>query len=136
MITIKKHTLKQELGVFSKAQVAAFVGGLIDYVVMILLTEIFNIHYIFSIIAGGITGAFANYAINRKWSFRTTGTVHKELIKFTLVAIGSIVLKCSGTFVLTEFLGIDYKVSRLIIDAFVSLGFNYLLHRFWVFKKG
>lgn len=135
MITIKKHTIKQELGAFSKAQVAAFVGGLIDYGIMILLTEIFNIYYIFSIIAGGITGAFTNYAINRKWSFKTTGTMYKELIKFTLVALGSIVLKCGGTYVLTEFIGFDYRFSRLIVDAIVSLGFNYTLHRLWVFKN-
>ena len=135
MITISKYTLKQELGAFSKAQVSAFIGGLIDYSVMIILTEIFNIHYTFSIMAGGIIGAFANYAINRKWSFKTTGTVHKELTRFTLVALGSIMLKCGGTYGLTEYLGLDYRFSRLIVDAIVSLGFNYTLHRLWVFKN-
>ena len=134
MITIKKPSTIQEVQAFSKAQVAAFVGGIVDYGIMVFLTEIFGVHYLYSIIAGGIIGAFANYAINRKWSFKSTGAVNKEILKFGLVALGSIALKSGGTYMLTEYLALDYKVSRLIIDAFVSLGFNYVLHRLWVFK--
>jgi len=134
MITIRKQSAIQEVQAFSKAQVSAFVGGLVDYGVMVFLTEVFGVHYLYSIIIGGVVGAFVNYAINRKWSFKSTGVIHKEIIKFGLVALGSILLKCGGTYLLTEYLGLDYKLSRLIIDAIVSLGFNYTLHRLWVFK--
>jgi len=124
------------LKTFTKSQVSAFVGGITDYFIMIFLTEVFGVHYIYSIIAGGIVGAVINYTINRYWAFDArSAPLIGQASKFILVVIGSIFLKSGGTYVLTEFVGIDYKVSRLIADALVAFGWNYLLMQFWVFKK-
>lgn len=126
--------------VFSKAQVSAFVGGITDYAIMVFLTEVFHVHYTISIVIGGMIGAVVNFSINNKWAFHSKdipykNSMHKQLLKFVLVVINSIFLKSSGTYAITTFLGIDYKISRLITDLFVSLGFNYTLQRYWVFKK-
>ncbi|MGB9686074.1 MAG: GtrA family protein [Rectinema subterraneum] len=58
---------------FAKAQVSAFLGGVVDYSVMILFVQLFHIHYTIAIIAGGIVGAAVNFAINRYWSFYSPG---------------------------------------------------------------
>lgn len=126
--------------VFAKAQVSAFVGGMTDYATMVFFTEVFHVHYTVSIVIGGIIGAVVNFSVNNKWTFHSENTsyknsMRKQLLRFVLVVVNSILLKSSGTYAITTFLGIDYKISRLITDLFVSIGFNYTLQRYWVFKK-
>lgn len=125
---------------FAKAQVSAFVGGVVDYGVMVFFTEVFHIHYTISIAIGGVIGAAVNFFLNKKWTFysknyRYKHSFHIQFLRFVLVVINSILLKSSGTFLITHFLHFDYKLSRIIVDIIVSLGFNYILQRFWVFKK-
>ena len=121
---------------FAKAQASAFLGGMVDYLVMLFFTEIVGFHYVISIGIGGIIGAICNFTLNRYWAFESTeASGSTQLQKFIFVVGGSILLKSSGTSFLTEIVGIDYKISRLITDAFVSFGFNYLLQKYWVFKK-
>lgn len=126
---------KKNISIFGKAQVSAFVGGMFDYAVMVLCTEVLNIHYTNSIVIGGLLGALVNFSINKYWTYQAKElSLVSQLIKFYLVVAGSILLKSSGTFLLTENLHIDYKITRIIVDLFVSLGFNFMLQRYWVFK--
>jgi len=142
-IAKKKSKTKQilnQLFVFAKAQFSAFVGGLTDYAIMIFFTEVFHVHYTISIAIGGVIGALVNFTLNKQWTFRSksipyTSSLKKQLLKFIVVVINSIVLKSSGTYLVTTFLGFDYKISRIFIDLFVSIIFNYNLQKFWVFKK-
>lgn len=125
--------------VFTKAQLSAFTGGLLDYTVMILCTELLHIHYTISIAIGGIIGAVVNFSVNRYWTFSANRAsrlpVGFQLAKFVFVVAGSITLKSSGTYLLTNWLKLDYKITRIMVDIIVSLGFNYVLQKYWVFKK-
>ena len=126
--------------VFGKAQLSAFVGGIIDYAIMIFFTEVFHVHYTVSIVIGGLIGAVVNFSLNNKWAFHSQNNLYKnslrkQLLKFVLVVVNSIFLKSMGTYAITTFLDIDYKFSRIITDLIVSIGFNYTLQRYWVFKK-
>ncbi|MFO7721910.1 MAG: GtrA family protein [Bacteroidales bacterium] len=128
------------LMIFAKAQLSAGIGGATDYLVMILCTELFHVHYVISVIAGGVTGAVVNFLLNRRWAFHSKEVPYKysglnQFLKFTVVVVNSIILKASGTFLLTELLRFSYIISRLITDLFVSLGVNFVLQNFWVFRK-
>jgi len=134
------NNIVARLIVFVKAQVSAFVGGITDYAIMIFFTEVFHVHYTVSIAIGGVIGAVVNFSLNNKWTFHSKNTPYKnstrkQFLRFVLVVVNSIILKSTGTYAITTFLGIDYKISRLITDFFVSIGFNYTLQRYWVFKK-
>ena len=127
---------KSSIFVFIKAQASAFIGGLVDYAVMIICTEVFGIYFPISIIISGIIGAVVNFSINRRWTYQAAdGKINSQLLKFTLVVLGSILLKSGGTYLITEWLHIDYKISRVITDIIVSLGFNYTLQTYWVFRR-
>lgn len=130
---------KNAVLVFAKAQVSAFSGGIVDYLVMIACTELLHIHYTISIAIGGIIGAIVNFSINRYWTFdanqASKNPVGNQLIKFIFVVAGSITLKSSGTYLFTNSLHIDYKISRIAVDIIVSLSFNYVLQKYWVFRK-
>lgn len=131
----KKHPVL----VFLKAQLSAFTGGILDYLVMIFCTEILHIHFTISIAIGGIIGAVLNFSVNRYWTFddnnASKSPVGIQLVKFIFVVAGSIALKSSGTYLLTNWLKLDYKITRIIVDIIVSLSFNYVLQKYWVFRK-
>lgn len=138
----KKRCLKtlDRILMFVKAQISAFTGGVADYMVMILITELFQVHYTISIAIGGVIGAIVNFGINKGWSFHSAKTPYKnaflkQLFRFSLVALNSIVLKSTGTFVISSTWLLDYKLSRLVADLLVSVVFNYTLQRFWVFQR-
>lgn len=128
--------LKNLFKTFGKAQVSSFVGGMTDYAVMLLLTEVFGVYYVLSIVAGGVIGAVVNFSINRYWTFNATGERKREqLPRFVLVVAGSIALKSGGTWLMTEFLHLDYRISRIIVDGIVAIGWNFTMQKLWVFKK-
>lgn len=134
-----KNILKQ-LKVFIKAQFSAFTGGMCDYFIMIFLTELIGVYYPVSIAISCILGAVVNFSLNKKWSFysRETGyrfSLPQQLWRFFLVVVSSIGLKIAGTWCITTFVHIDYKISRLVTDIIVSLCFNYVLQRYWVFRN-
>ena len=129
---------KKSIFTFLQAQVAAFLGGITDYGLMILLTEVFKLHFTFSILISGTVGAVINFSINRFWVFKNqfgySSPINSQLFKFALVVLGSISLKSFGTLMLQKVFQIDYRIGRLIIDSFVSYGFNYPLIKYWVFR--
>ena len=129
---------KKAIFTFIKAQVAAFLGGITDYGLMILLTEVFKLHFTFSILISGSVGAVINFSINRFWVFTNqsgyNSGINIQLLKFALVVLGSISLKSFGTLVFQKVFQIDYRIGRLITDLFVSYAFNYPLIKYWVFR--
>lgn len=140
---LKKNSHRKmfdRIRVFLKAQVSAFIGGVTDYLIMILATECLGIHYTLSIVIGGIIGAVVNFSLNRDWTFRKAGSPYKlsltaQFGKFCLVVLNSILLKSTGTWVVTTACNLDYKISRILVDLVVSLGFNFTLQKYWVFAK-
>ncbi|MFD2597530.1 GtrA family protein [Sphingobacterium corticis] len=122
---------------FLKAQLSAFVGGMVDYLIMICGVEMFSLPVSTSIVISGSIGAVINFSINRYWTFKDDRTaIGDQLWKFVLVVIGSIFLKSQGTPLLTDITGIDYRITRLMVELIVSLGFNFMLQKYWVFRKG
>ena len=103
-----------EILLFIRAQLSAFIGGLVDFAVMLLLTELLGVFYVYSIVAGGLVGAVANFSINKFWTFENQeSNAISQISKFSLVVLGSIFLKSGGTFLLTEGLDIQYWIARI-----------------------
>ena len=135
-IRTQGEILTSHIAEFGKAQISAFIGGLLDYLIMIICVEYFQIHLILAIGIGGVFGAVINFLINRYWTFKSNDIpILPQLIKFIIMALGSITLKAFGTYLFTRLLGINYKLTRIIVDAFVCFGFNFMVQKFWVFKK-
>lgn len=121
---------------FFKAQFSAFTGGTVDYLTMIFCVEVLSMSVGHAIMISGVIGAVVNFSINRYWTFRQEAKpLQDQLWKFVMVVMGSIFLKSQGTPLLTEWTGIDYKITRLMVELVVSLGFNFTLQKYWVFRK-
>ena len=127
---------KKSIFTFGKAQLSAFIGGISDWIIMIMCVETFHVHYTASIWISGFLGAMVNFSLNKYWTYGATHeSLTNQLMKFYFVVIGSVALKSFGTWMMTEGLTLDYKISRLVVDLVVSLGYNFTLQKYWVFKK-
>lgn len=121
---------------FFKAQFSAFIGGMVDYLIMVFFVEVLLFGVSVAIMISGAIGAVVNFTINRYWTFKDDATpVGDQLWKFIIVVVGSIFLKSQGTPLMTEITGIDYRFTRLTVELIVSLGFNFILQKYWVFRK-
>jgi len=121
---------------FFKAQFSAFIGGLCDFGIYTFCYTVLNFTAPFSNVISGGLGAVVNFTINRYWSFESSeNSVGSQLWKFILVVIGSISLKSFGIHILVDVFQWNFIVSKLLVEVVVSLGFNFLLQKFWVFKK-
>jgi putative flippase GtrA len=135
----RSKVILKKLKIFVKAQFSAFICGMCDYVIMILLTELAGLHYTVSIAVACTLGAIMNFSVNKIWTFSSKSNAYKfslpqQLWRFLFVVVSSIGLKMLGTYLLTQFMHIDYKISRIVTDMLVSVLYNYMLQRYWVFK--
>lgn len=121
---------------FIKAQLSAFLGGMTDLGIYTLCYTVLLYSAPVSNMISGSLGAVMNFVINRHWSFKVTErSVGSQLWKFIIVVIGSITLKTFGIYVLVDCWFWHFLISKLIVELVVSLGFNFTLQKFWVFRK-
>lgn len=122
---------------FLRAQFSAFVGGLSDFAIYTFCYKILLISAPFSNAISGSLGAVVNFTVNRYWAFNNTQEpVTHQLWKFVVVVVGSILLKSSGIHFLVDVHNAHFLLSKVLVEIIVSLGFNFILQKYWVFRKG
>ena len=118
-------------------QIAGFLSTLIDFGVTIFLTEAMLIWYVYSNATGALFGATANFFISSYWAF--AGSKNKlinQLWKYVIVSFGSLMLNTLAVYLLTDWMfEFDYKLSKIIVAITLAWSYNFLLMRYFVFKK-
>ncbi len=107
----------------------------VDFLVFILLTEVFEVWYVVTTFISAISGGIAAFILNRNWAFMgRDGHISQQAKRYFSVWGSSILLNTSGLYLLVESTNIDAIVSKIIVSVVVGLGFNFLMNRFFVFK--
>ena len=130
------YKLRQELWTFRKAQLSAQVATLCDFAVSLLLAELTGLWYVWSSLAGAVTGGVVNCTVNYRWVFHAQGLKKRYVaLKYFMVWTGSIALNTLGTYALTEFSGMYFMLAKAAVALAVSLLWNYQLQRCFVYHK-
>lgn len=120
---------------FFRYNLVAVLATSIDFLTLIFLTELIGIWYLWSTVIAAIAGAFTAFLLSRYWVFVSLESkIHHQVIRYFLVAIGSVALNSFGVYTLTEFAEVQYMISKGITALVVGVGYNYLLGRYFVFK--
>lgn len=116
-------------------QVASLIATSVDFSLMILLVEVARVAPSAAALAGAGTGAVVNFALNRRHTFpgAREGTPSGQAVRYALVSSASAVLNAAGEHVGTRWLGLPYVLTRVAVSLIVGLGWNYPLHRGFVF---
>ena len=141
-----KAKRRHSLFMFLRAQLSAQFATLADFILTYVCFEWLGIYYVLATSIGAITGGIINCVINYKWAFATKDCQFKWVFfKYILVWIGSFILNVGGVYLLVEFMqnnthlwekasGLYLIIAKVIVSIIVSVGWNYVLHRYFVFQ--
>ena len=143
MVKAKK---RQSLFMFLRAQLSAQFATLADFILTYVCFQWLGIYYVMATSIGAITAGIVNCVINYKWAFATKDCQFKWVFfKYVLVWIGSFLLNVGGVYLLVELLkhhtylwerasGFYLIIAKIIVAVIVSVGWNYILDRYFVFQ--
>lgn len=125
---------------FARYARSLFSGGIsavVSVVSLFLFTEYAHYHYLLSSLFAYAVALIVNFTLQRYWVFVRTDrpAIHNEFIRYgMLVAINAALNTCS-MFVLTEYFGVWYVASFLIVTIVLSI-LNYMVAHRYVFTSG
>lgn len=116
-----------------------FVGGvafLVDYSTMVLLTEVFGIHYLLSASISFVLGLITNYLLSISWVFSQRAVANRwaEFVIFAVIGAVGLGLNSLILYLCTEKLEIHYTVSKIIATVMVFF-WNFLARKVILFKE-
>lgn len=121
---------------FLRYQVAAIIATMVDFLVLIFLTEIIAVWYVESTAIGALCGAITNFIICRYWAFANSSNhLTNQIVKYLLVSAGSLILNTLFVYLLTDYAGYNYTVSKIITAIVVAIFYNFTLQKYVVFKQ-
>jgi len=123
---------------FLKAQATSMIATLTDYLVFGLLHEFFHVWYLIANVIGVVSGGIMNFILGRYWAFSSKEEEIKgQAVKFFIVWAGNLLLNTTGVYMLTQWFGeANALYAKIIVSIVVGIGYNYVLQKFFVFKKG
>ncbi len=132
----KRSVLTRESTFFIKAQSVGLSALAIDWCVsngVFWLSDVSKLATGSGLCAGGVT----SFLLNRFWTYESTLERSQDQLKrFLLVWAGSFILNMMSTELLFNIVELPYTLSRLFSAVAVSVIFNFLMNRFFVFGKG
>ena len=120
---------------FFRYNIAAVIATTADFSTLLFLKEALGVNYVLATCLAATIGAIIAFTLGRYWAFVSTETKKStQIIKYVIVAAGSIILNTLGVYLITNYLGQDYKVSKVIIAVLVAVAYNYPLSKNYTFK--
>lgn len=117
-------------------QAAGLIATAADFSVFNLLTYVFGIYYLTSNVFAALTGAIVNFIISTSWAFPgSKNSLKNQIVKYIIVSAGSLALNTFFVYILTDFVNLNPNFSKVITAIFIAWTYNFLLMRYYVFKK-
>ena len=106
---------------------------LFQYLLLILLVQLFDVRPVYASSIGYILSTFLNYYLNYVFTFSSTAKHHVAAAKFFIVATIGLSLNAAIMYLLTEKLSIFYVAAQVVATGVVFI-WNFIGSRVWAFK--
>ena len=126
--------LPSPLREFTRYVAASAFAFIADFGTLVLLTELFGVHYLVSAAAGFGLGILITYGLSIRWVFsaRRLANASMERMIFVLIGVGGLGINHMVMFGLTEIALFPYWFSKIGAVALVFL-FNFTLRKALLF---
>jgi putative flippase GtrA len=119
---------------FVRSQISSVVATASDFAVLITLTEVVHLWYLFSVFFGAVTGGTVAFFLGRNWAFTSkNGHIWRQALRYLLIWVSNIVLTVSGVYCLVHFLEVKYVWAKVIVATVVGILFSFPMQRYFVY---
>lgn len=115
---------------FSLFFMVGALSALIQFSILIISVEWFNAKPILGSALGYIWGAIINYTLNRYFTFKSSLSHKKALIRFSLNSFFGFLLNLGLMSIFLIYYA--YLVSQILASGIILI-WNFLIHRYWTF---
>ena len=127
--------MKKILNQILKFGIVGIIATLIDYLVLILLTEIFDVYYLLSSCISFTVSVIFNYIASMKYVFEgKNNNKIKEFFLFIILSIVGLIINTILMKLFVETFYIHYIISKIITTAFVMI-YNFISRKLLLEKK-
>ena len=115
--------MKKLIAQFMKFGVVGVIAFIIDFGVMVFLTEVFAVPYLISTTIAFTVSVIFNYVASMRYVFvrKDDMSRRREFIIFVLLSVIGLVLNDVFMWLLVDFLFIDYRISKIITTVLVAI---------------
>lgn len=125
--------MKKLIAQFAKFGVVGAIAFIIDYGLMVALTELFGINYLISTTISFTVSVIFNYVASMRYVFRHKEGMsrRREFIIFVVLSVIGLGLNDLLMWLFTGVLGISYLISKIIATAFVTI-YNFITRKIFL----
>jgi putative flippase GtrA len=136
MTPVSKIIYRAKESEFARYFLAGSLTFLIDFLILLVLTEVGGINYLWSNLAAVSVGIVVSYLLCVKWVFfdRRYNRVVFELPIFVLICVAGVILNESLLWAFVEFGNIHYLVAKIIVTAAVFV-INFCVKKSVLFRR-
>lgn len=108
------------------------VSAIGHYGLLILLVQATNVAAVPASAAGALLGAWINYSLNYRFTFRSNKRHVESVAKFAIVAAIGLLLNTLFMWIGVDLLGLHYLVAQVTTTALIMV-WSFAANRFWTF---
>ncbi len=115
--------MKKLIAQFMKFGIVGVLAFIIDYGLMILLTEAFGVPYLASTTISFIVSVIFNYVASMRYVFKRKDDMsrRREFIIFVALSVIGLVINDVFMWLMTDQLFIDYRLSKIVVTFIVAV---------------
>lgn len=116
-----------------------FVGAvafLIEYGILILLTDVFGIYYLVSSVIAFTVSVIFNYYASVRWVFtvRKKQQTSQQLAVFIILSVIGLLINTLVMWLLTGIFGMDYRISKILATGVVMV-YNFITRKMFLEER-
>ncbi len=120
---------------FIRYCVSGSVATAVDFGLFLALTRLAGVYYVAANIVSFLCAVVVNYALNRKWTFKSTSKrVMRQFFSFGLIALGGVAINTTLLYVFVSRFQI-WDIAAKALATVIVLFWNYFLNRHITFKR-
>ena len=118
---------------FAKFSAVGIIAFVIDYALLVIFTEVFNIDYLWSTTFAFIISVLFSYAASMRFIYapREDLTGRSQVLIYIFLSVIGLIINDVLMFLFTDVAGVIYLISKLLADLIVS-GWNFWSRRHWL----
>lgn len=115
--------MKKLIAQFMKFGIVGVIAFVIDYGVMILLTEVFGVPYLISTTISFVVSVIFNYFASMRFVFKRKDDMsrRREFIIFIVLSVCGLGINDLLMWLMVDSLYIDYRLSKIVVTVVVAV---------------